>query len=104
MTAAESVNSDTNAKGAINVSGWGIILVPQVITETTSRIYAKAAKPLTTGFLLIALIIPLWLRVPSFALTTALSQVLKAFQNPIWAELARERLKQIRMLTKMAII
>jgi len=42
------------------------------------------------------------LSVPSFALTTALSQVLKTFQNPIWAEQARERLKQIKMLTKVA--
>ncbi len=42
------------------------------------------------------------LRVPSFALTTALSRVLKAFQNPIWSEQARERLKQIKMLTKVA--
>lgn len=40
----------------------------------------------------------LWLRVPSFALTTALSRVLKAFQNPTWAEQARERLKEIKKL------
>jgi len=44
------------------------------------------------------------LRVPSFALTTALSRVLKAFQNQIWAEQARERLKQINTLTRAAII
>ena len=42
------------------------------------------------------------LRVPSFALTTALERILKAFQNPIWAEQVRERLKQIKMLTKIA--
>ncbi|MCJ7805837.1 recombinase family protein [Patescibacteria group bacterium] len=47
---------------------------------------------------------PILLRVPSFALTTALSRVLKAFQNPIWAEQARERLKQIKMLTKVASV
>ena len=38
------------------------------------------------------------LPVPSFALTTALSNVIKAFQNPVWAEQARQRLKQINML------
>lgn len=41
------------------------------------------------------------LRVPSFTLTTALSRVIKAFQNPIWAEQARERLKQIKSLTEV---
>jgi hypothetical protein len=41
------------------------------------------------------------LRVPSFALTTALSRVLKAFQNPIWAEQARERLKAINLLKRI---
>ena len=45
-----------------------------------------------------------WLRVPSIALTTALSRVLKAFQNPIWAEQARQRLKQIKLLTKVATV
>ena len=45
-----------------------------------------------------------WLRVPSIALTTALDRILKAFQNPIWSEQARERLKQIKMLTKVASV
>jgi len=44
------------------------------------------------------------LRVPSIALTTALSRIIKAFQNPMWAEQARERLKQIKMLTKVATV
>jgi hypothetical protein len=39
-----------------------------------------------------------WLPVPSFALTDALSNVIEAFQNPIWAKQARERLKQIKRL------
>ncbi len=39
------------------------------------------------------------LRVPSFALTTALERIIKTFQNPIWAEQARERLKQIKILS-----
>jgi len=45
-----------------------------------------------------------WLRVPSINLTESLSQVIKAFQNPIWAEQARERLKQIKLLTKAITI
>jgi hypothetical protein len=53
------------------------------------------------------------LPVPSFALTDSLSQVIKAFQNPVslpvealaksGAEQARERLKQIQLLTKASI-
>jgi hypothetical protein len=39
-----------------------------------------------------------WLLVPSFALTEALSCCIKAFQNPVWAEQAREKLKQINTL------
>ena len=31
-------------------------------------------------------------------------RIIKAFQNPIWAEQARERLKQIKMLTKVATV
>jgi hypothetical protein len=42
------------------------------------------------------------LPVPSFALTDALSNVIKAFQNPVWAEQARQRLNQIKMLTYTA--
>ncbi len=37
--------------------------------------------------------------VPSFALTDALSQAIKAFQNPVWVEQARQRLNQIKVLT-----
>jgi len=33
-----------------------------------------------------------------------LSQVIKAFQNPIWAEQAKERLKQINILTRAATV
>jgi len=43
------------------------------------------------------------LRNPSFALTTALERILKAFQNPIWAEQARERLKQIKILERVSL-
>ena len=42
------------------------------------------------------------LRIPSINLTDAFDCIIKAFQNPIWAEQARERLKQIQMLTKAA--
>jgi hypothetical protein len=35
--------------------------------------------------------------VPSFALTDSLSQVIKAFQNPVWAEQARQRLIEIKI-------
>lgn len=38
------------------------------------------------------------LPVPSFALTKAIDRVIKAFQNPIWAEQARQRLNQIKLL------
>ena len=39
------------------------------------------------------------LRNPRINLTDSLSGIIKAFQNPIWAEQARERLKQIELLT-----
>ena len=42
------------------------------------------------------------LRIPSINLTNSLAQIIKAFQNPILAEQARERLKQIRLLTRVA--
>ena len=45
---------------------------------------------------------PIMLRNPSINLTDSLAQIIKAFQNPIWAEQTRERLKQIQMLTKAA--
>ncbi len=45
---------------------------------------------------------PDWLRNPRINLTNSLAQVIKIFQNPIVAEQARERLKQIQMLTKVA--
>jgi len=41
----------------------------------------------------------LWLRNPSFALTDSLNLVIKAFQNPIWTEQAKQRLKYISLLT-----
>ena len=41
---------------------------------------------------------PIVLRNPSFALTDRLNSIIKAFQNPVWAEQARERLKQIKIL------
>ena len=41
---------------------------------------------------------PNWLRNPSFNRTDSLATVIKAFQNPIVAEQARERLKQIKLL------
>ena len=44
------------------------------------------------------------LRNPSINLTRAFDCIIKAFQNPIWAEQARERLKQIKMLTKAAVV
>lgn len=39
------------------------------------------------------------LRNPRIKRTDGLDCVIKAFQNPIWAEQARERLKQIKFLT-----
>jgi len=44
-----------------------------------------------------------WLRNPSINLTSSFDCIIKAFQNPIWAEQARERLKQIKMLTKASV-
>jgi len=44
------------------------------------------------------------LRVPSFALTRSLASIIKALQNPIWAEQAKERLNQIKVLTKVAAV
>jgi len=44
-----------------------------------------------------------WLRIPRINLTDAFDCIIKAFQNPIWAEQARERLKQIQTLTKTAV-
>jgi len=44
-------------------------------------------------------ITPNLLRGPRINLTDSLSQCIKAFQNPVWAEQARSRLKQIKMLT-----
>ena len=44
--------------------------------------------------------IPIWLPQRSFALTTIYTPIIKAFQNPIWSEQLRERLKQIYLLTK----
>lgn len=43
------------------------------------------------------------LPVSSITLADALSQVIKAFQNPIWAEQARERLKEIKKLQEDSI-
>jgi len=43
----------------------------------------------------------LLLPIPRINLTTALDCIIKAFQNPIWAEQARERLKQIETLSKV---
>jgi hypothetical protein len=36
---------------------------------------------------------------PRIARSERLSNVIKAFQNPVWVEQARERLKQIKVLT-----
>lgn len=36
---------------------------------------------------------------PEINPTENLSQVIKTFQNPIWAEQAREKLREIRLLT-----
>jgi len=44
------------------------------------------------------------LRNPSINLTNALSSIIKAFQNPVWTEQARERLKQIKLLTRVATV
>lgn len=44
------------------------------------------------------------LPVPSFALTEAISCCIKAFQNPVWAKQARNRLAQIKILTKAAVV
>jgi len=44
------------------------------------------------------------LPVSSFALTDSSTQVIKAFQNPVWAEMARNRLNEIKMLTKDATV
>lgn len=41
---------------------------------------------------------------PSINLTNSLTQVIKAFQNPVWTEQARERLKQIKLLTQVAAV
>lgn len=40
------------------------------------------------------------LPIPRINLTIALACIIKAFQNPVWAEQARSRLKQIKMITK----
>lgn len=45
-----------------------------------------------------------WLRNPSFALTTSLNSIIKAFQNPVWAEMTRNKLNEIKILTKSATI
>ena len=45
-----------------------------------------------------------WLRNPSINLTNAFDCIIKAFQNPIWAEQARERLKQIKLLLRATTI
>ncbi len=37
------------------------------------------------------------LSVPSLALTEAIDCIIKAFQNPVWAEMARNRLAQIKL-------
>jgi len=47
---------------------------------------------------------PIWLRNPSINLTDAFNCILKAFQNPVWAEQARERLKQIHTLTHVVTV
>ena len=39
-----------------------------------------------------------WLRIPRINRTDALSSIIKAFQNPIWAEQARERLRLIKKI------
>jgi len=44
------------------------------------------------------------LRNPSFALTTSLNSIIKAFQNPVWTEMARNRLNEIKMLTKATAV
>ncbi|MDO8658419.1 MAG: SDR family NAD(P)-dependent oxidoreductase [Candidatus Levybacteria bacterium] len=48
-------------------------------------------------------ITPNLLRNPSFNRTDSLNSIIKAFQNPEWAEQVRERLKQIKLLTQAAI-
>lgn len=40
---------------------------------------------------------------PKINLTDAFNCIMKAFQNPIWSEQARERLKEIKMLTNATI-
>jgi len=55
---------------------------------------AAGRKSLTFSYLL---------RNPSFALTTSLNSIIKAFQNPVWAEQARQRLNQIKILSKTLI-
>jgi hypothetical protein len=47
---------------------------------------------------------PTCLCIPRINRTDALASIINAFQNPIWAEQARERLKQIKLLTKVATI
>lgn len=44
------------------------------------------------------------LPVPSLALTEAIDLCIKAFQNPVWAEQARNRLAQIKLLTKASTV
>ena len=41
---------------------------------------------------------------PRFALTDSLAQIIKIFQNPVWVEQTRERLKQIKTLTTQSIL
>ena len=43
-------------------------------------------------------------QLPSINLPSSLTTIIKAFQNPIWTEQARERLKQINTLTRVATI
>ncbi len=45
-----------------------------------------------------------WLENRNSNMTKQLSYIIKAFQNPVWAEQARNRLDQIKLLTKAATV
>jgi len=44
------------------------------------------------------------LRNPRINLTHTFNSIIKAFLNPVWAEQARNRLNEIKLLTKAAIV
>lgn len=75
----------------------GFVVDNKVIAEATPTPIFNALKA--------ANIISLkQVQLPSINLPGSLTTIIKAFQNPVWTEQARERLKQIHTLTQAAAI